>query len=119
MKKFVIKKDDLIDNINIIKQYIKDKNKIDDFGIYPKIIAVIKGNAYGLGMTEFGEILLENGIDFFAVATVEEAIELRKAGFENDILMLSSTSIKEDLEKLIENKIILSIGSVEARLTCE
>lgn len=114
MKKFVIKKDDLINNINVIKNYIKEKDKPDDNGNIPKIIAVVKGNAYGLGIVEFCKVLLENDINFFAVATVEEALTLRQAGFDNDILMLSSTSIKEDVEKLIDNNIILTIGSTEA-----
>lgn len=82
-------------------------------GNYVKIIAVVKANGYGLGIVEYTKFLIDNGITFFGVSQVEEALTLRKAGIKEDILMLSSTAIKEDLIKLINNNIIVTIGSEE------
>ena len=113
MKKLLIKKEDLKHNIDIIKEIAK-KNISDENKNPIRIIAVLKANAYGLGLVEFANFLLDNNINFFAVANLEEAIELRKAGFKNDILMLSSTSIKEEVTQLIENNIIVTLGSKEA-----
>lgn len=108
MKALVVERNKLKHNLGIIKEIISDdKSKT-------KLIAVVKGNGYGLGLVEYAQFLVDNGIDFFAVATVEEAIKLRKNGITQDILMMSSTAVKEDIEILIKNKIILTIGSKEA-----
>ena len=108
MKALVVETQKLKDNFKIVREIVEKNNK------KTKLIAVIKGNGYGLGLVEYAKFLVDNGIEFFAVATVEEAIKLRENGIKQDILMMSSTAIKEDIQKLVENNIILTIGSKES-----
>jgi len=113
LKAVIINKEDLRYNIEKIKEIVS-QDLPDDNGNNVKIIAVVKSNGYGIGIVEYTKFLIDNGIDYFAVATIEEALKLRQAGIKEKILMLSSTSIKEDIKTLIQNDIILTIGSVES-----
>ena len=52
------------------------------------VMAVVKADAYGHGACPVAS-LLSDSVASFGVATAEEAVELRKNGIENDILILS------------------------------
>ena len=56
-----------------------------------KIIGILKANLYGHGAIKLAKIMKQQGINDFAVAAVSEAIELRDAGIEGSILILSYT----------------------------
>lgn len=113
MNKVIIDKQDLVHNIKKIKEHSKI-NSPDDNGNPVKIIVVIKANAYGLDLKQYTQFMIDQGFDFFAVSTVEEALEFRNLGFKQKLLMLSSTAIKEEIEELVRNDIIITIGSRES-----
>ena len=55
-----------------------------------KVLAVIKANAYGHGAIEVANALRDLA-DYYGVAFIDEAIELRKAGIRKPILILGHT----------------------------
>ncbi len=69
-----------------------------------KVLVLVKSNSYGHGGVEFARLMVEAGADYFGVATLDEGINLRKAGFTTPILTLSagadcfSDIIQYDLE---------------------
>ncbi len=52
-----------------------------------KLLCVIKADAYGHGAVALGK-LLDDKADFFGVACIEEAVELKKAGIKTPVLIL-------------------------------
>lgn len=56
-----------------------------------KIMGVVKANAYGHGDIAVSKALRECGVDFFAVSSIDEAINLRNAGIQEPILILGYT----------------------------
>ena len=59
-----------------------------------QMIGVIKANGYGHGATECAKVLKYNGCEHYAVATVEEGVNLREDGIEGSILVLGLTPIQ-------------------------
>lgn len=76
-----------------------------------KTMAIVKANAYGHGAVRVAKTL-ENRADYFAVADIQEALELRENGIDNPILILSYTSTYH-YEELIENGIIPTVYSLD------
>lgn len=73
-------------------------------------MAVIKADAYGHGAVECGRRLEREGAEWFAVATVEEGVELRDAGITRPILVLggfwpkqAALGLKHDLTSAVFN----------------
>lgn len=105
MKKLEINIKDLKFNLDLLKKRSKDT----------QIIAVVKANGMGFDLVQYSRFLVDNGIDFLAVATSEEAEILRKSEIDCRILMLSEIYSEEELEFLIKNDIILTVGSLEEK----
>jgi len=66
------------------------------------VMPVIKADAYGHGATEVAKAVCEYAWGF-GVATIEEAIELRKFGIKKPILILGALSIKHFKEAVIND----------------
>lgn len=66
---------------------------------YDRLMAVVKADAYGHGDKTISKHLFDNGIRNFAVSSIDEAIHIREAGVEGQILILGYTPIEraEDL----------------------
>lgn len=58
-----------------------------------KVLSVIKADAYGHGAVEIARILKDS--DYFGVACLDEALELRENGIETPILILGYTHPRE------------------------
>jgi len=79
-----------------------------------KVMAVVKADAYGHGAVPVAKCLAECGVDWFGVATVEEALELRAAGIEQPILLLGGLYMSDPAD-LIQYRLTPSVSST-ARL---
>lgn len=57
-----------------------------------KVMCVIKADAYGHGAVRCGRFLERHGADAFAVACLQEALDLRAGGITRPVLILGHTS---------------------------
>lgn len=73
-----------------------------------KVCAVVKADSYGMGAIELSKMYMENGVDMLAVAVIGEALELREAIKDIDILVLGYTT-EEYFDDAINNNITLTI----------
>jgi alanine racemase len=78
-----------------------------------QMIGVVKANAYGHGAVEVGKELLRLGAWGLAVATTQEARELRRAGIVARILLMGSLHPQQARE-VVELDLIPSISTLES-----
>ena len=77
-----------------------------------KLCAVVKANAYGHGAVEASKVAVECGADFLAVATVDEGLELRRAGFTQPILILGIIPY-DAAEISVQNNLTMTVSDFE------
>ncbi len=94
--------DAIAHNYNYTKKLVGDR----------QVICVIKANAYGHGAVEVAKRLEKEGADFFAVAEIEEALALRKAGITSKILILGYI-LPQHIKAAVENGISLAAASLD------
>lgn len=97
-----------IDLDNILENFNKLKSRQED----KSIVAVVKANSYGLGADVIAPYLYENGVKHFAVATLEEALQLRPFLGDSMILVLGATNPK-NVKHAADNNISLCIHCSE------
>ena len=73
-----------------------------------KLCAVVKANAYGHGALEVSKVAVECGAEFLAVATVDEGLELRRAGFNLPILILGLIP-QNAVEAVVDNDLTQAV----------
>lgn len=72
------------------KNYLLYKNSLKTNA---EIMAVIKADAYGHGDVQVARLLSQSGVSLFAVSNIDEAVGLREAGIQGEILILGYTSV--------------------------
>lgn len=95
-------------NIRLARSCIGDK----------KLIGIVKADCYGLGVKL--ALYLEDMLDFFGVATLDEALYLRRVGICKDILVLGGVKVeKANINKAIKNNVTLSLSDCESASNCD
>jgi alanine racemase len=80
-----------------------------------RVIGIVKGDAYSLGLLAIARILREEGCGMFGVATPEEALALRQDGFQEDILVMGA-SPRVAAEPLVRSGVICACGDLDYAL---
>lgn len=88
-------------NLNTIKKRLQSGTKI---------LANLKGNAYGLGSYEIGKFLEQTGIDYFSIAFINEGIYLREKGIQTNLLVFNPSF--DDFDELIAYNLEPEVSSM-------
>ena len=96
----------LMSNYRAIEQRLRSERPENP----PRIIAVVKANAYGHGAGEVARALEDAGADLLACADLEEGSVLRAAGVRADILVFGALSVS-DLDGLFDCRLIPTIST--------
>ena len=76
-----------------------------------EMMAVLKGDGYGHGIAGLLPTLQQSGVRRFAVAVWEEGAALRRAGAENEIILVLGDTWDDQLDKLIDHRLTGTIFS--------
>ncbi len=74
-------------------------------GSQKQIMAVVKSNAYGHGMTAVAKLCLSAGADWLGVVNLREALLLRRAKIKAPIFILSYYPFSSDIKEAIRQNI--------------
>jgi alanine racemase len=74
------------------------------------ILCVVKDDAYGHGAVRVAQVLQEEGAEWFALATLEEALQLRQAGIKGRMLVFGYVP-PSGASTAIEHRIALTVSN--------
>ena len=93
----------ILKNLKVIRRQIGPK---------PKILAVVKSNAYGLGAVPISKALQKAGVEWFGVTCANEGVELREAGIRRRILILTGFWPGEE-KRLVQHGLTPTVTRVD------
>jgi alanine racemase len=73
-----------------------------------KILVTVKADAYGHGLIKVAKRLAACGVDYLGVASIDEGIQLRKAGIKLPILLLGLI-LRKDIDPLFTYRLIPTV----------
>ena len=76
-----------------------------------KLLVTVKANAYGHGALRVAQ-LLQNRVDYFALATMDEAVQLRQAGIRTPLLILGPVQ-PADYDRAAKYDVALAVSSLQ------
>ncbi len=82
------------------------------------LMAVVKADGYGHGSETVAKAALIGGADSLGVATLEEGIQLRNAGFKCQILILGNLINSEELYSSFSWDLIPTISGIREAIIC-
>jgi alanine racemase len=83
-----------------------------------RLMAVVKGDAYGLGAPVISRLLEDNGVEAFAVDSIAEAIALRVCGIGKPILIIDG-DVPENIPFAVAHQLMPGIAQEELLLAYE
>ncbi|MGX7111860.1 alanine racemase [Gemella cuniculi] len=89
---------------------LSNYNKLNSLSDKKIGLAIVKANAYGLGAKSISEFLYKSGVRYFAVATLEEALEIKENIKDSLVLVLGVVNPK-NIKYAVENNISLTCPS--------
>src|SRR5205814_7718902 len=100
-------------NLSTISAFLSRAGAVEHRPSIPRVIAVVKANAYGHGAAEVGLALERAGAAMLACADIEEGIVLRRAGVRLPILVFGALGIS-DLDGVFEFDLTPTISTPSA-----
>jgi alanine racemase len=91
----------LLHNLTVVREHIRGAD----------VLAVVKANAYGHGLTGVAETIASE-VQLFGVANLEEAMALRTAGLPHDVIILGP-ALPTERSAIVERKFIPTISTIE------
>lgn len=95
--------DNIAHNISCIRKSIEPSTKL---------LVVIKADGYGHGYKQVAKVAVDNGADFFGVASADEAMQLRRSGFDTPILILGPVD-DDEFVHVVDLDISITVFNIE------
>ena len=92
--------DGVVSNVHAIRAELAD---------HVKLLLTVKADAYGHGAVQVVQATRDLA-DYFGVATVDEALEIRAAGIAANILILSPV-LDDEVPVVVDNNLAITVAS--------